>query len=150
MYFDNIKQLLEYIENEELDLSQYNIRFIKEDRLPVNTDDVDNPKNVSISFMSLSDKPVMEAAIGDENILYVESFESIPNACGVGKIQFMGKTLLTNICEMDGESHITLPIDIDNKGIYNVTFKLKELSEKSDGSSFLILEDTLLHGKAIT
>jgi len=98
--------------------------------------------------LSLTNAPKVKAKITDveQNILFVESFDVIPNSCGTGKICFANRTMFMNMCEMDGECHISLNLDIDGKSLYNEPFlvKTKTLNESEEESFDMILSEKSL------
>lgn len=144
MKFNNLEQLVKYIISEGVELDKVDVSFSSVD---ANVDSTSQPKleSVDVNIKSLTDIPTINADIGSENILFVESYEAIKNFCGTGKVSLFGKEIITNLCEMEDSAHITLSIDFQNKTNYNVDFKLRLLSEKSEDQALIQLEETLLH-----
>lgn len=86
-------------------------------------------EHVEIGINSLGGTPIVKAIRDSsltENILYVNSFESIPNSCGTGKISFMNREFYSNVCEMNDQAHITLSIMETDGSYHNVDFRLVE------------------------
>lgn len=64
------------------------------------------------------------------NIIFVDKFESIPNACGTGVIQFEGRTMTLNMCEMDGQTMVYLPTVINGISERNTKFHVELFTGK--------------------
>lgn len=144
MKFKNIDELVRYIIDENINLNYTDIEF----NTNLNESSITNniSKNIiEIKLFSLSDQPVCEAELGDENILYVESYESLKNICGAGKICMFGKTILSNICEIDDVAHLNMLIDFNKNNNYNIPFKLKLLSEKPENAKLIQLDKSILN-----
>jgi len=143
MKFKSIDDLVRYIVSENINLEYSDVEF-KTDLSSPKKEEVKETA-VNVKFNGLSDRPSVQADLGEENILYVESYESFKNLCGAGKVTMFGKTILSNVCEMDDEAHITLSVDIQEKANYNVDFKLKLLSEKAEDAAVIQIKETLLN-----
>jgi hypothetical protein len=102
------------------------------------------PSHPQVKLTSLTGINEMDASLGDENILYVDSYEAVKDYCGTGKINVFGKTLVVNMCEMDNVAQTKMSIDINGVYSYNVDFKLRLLSEKPEGKPVIQLKETLL------
>lgn len=103
---------------------------------PLEKPAVDDEMNMEItesrvSITSFSDSPDILAKVGDSNIIYVNLCESVPNYCGTAKIQFMGKELFMNSCDMNGEKTINLDIEINGQMMYSTPFIVKENSQEN-------------------
>jgi hypothetical protein len=148
MRFDSLDDLIRYIVTENINLKYSDVEF----KTNLNADEkpAEEPKKeaIEVKIGSFYDKPVVEATIGDENILFVESYDALSNACGSGKVTLLGRTITTNLCEMDNVAHITLAIDMPGNVNYNVDFKLMPISEKADDQAIIQLKDTLVNAKA--
>ena len=130
MKFNSLEDLVKYIVQENVNLKYTDIDF-KPDLQEVTESEVKPVvESASIVLEIFSDSPTVNASYGDENVLFVESFEALKNACGSGKIKFMGREIISNICEMDDTAHITLPIRIDDK-VSRIEFTLKTSSSSS-------------------
>lgn len=149
MKFNSLEEMIRYIVTEGVDIKSYNISL--DDVVSDNTKEAvsEEKEAVNVKINSFFDMPLIEAAIGDDNVLYVDSFEALKDSCGTGKISVLGRDMVTNLCEMDGEAHIMLSVDFLDKTNYNVDFKIKLISEQ-DGISTIQLKDTLLHGTQIS
>jgi hypothetical protein len=129
MKFNNLEDLVKYIIHENINLKYFDLDFkvdLNENVAPPAT----VTESTSVILEMFSDSPTVDATFGDENILFVESFEALKNACGSGKIRFMGREIISNICEMDDTAHITLPIKIDDK-----TSRVEFILKTADTSS---------------
>ena len=76
---------------------------------------------------SLFDAPIIRNEIidSDDNIIFVESVDVIKDACGTGKLEIFGKTVLLNMCEMEDTIHVNLDLAIDGKDFSKVPFTVK-------------------------
>lgn len=84
-------------------------------------------KNIDVK--SLTRQPIIKEiqlteSTGDDNIWYVDSFESIKDACSTGKVVYKGDTLLMNVCESDGKCKVTLVVEVDGN-IAQMAFNLE-------------------------
>jgi hypothetical protein len=121
MKFENLEKLLKYIITENIDLAHSEVEF----KSSIVEAIEDEPVTVStkVTIDCLSESPIINVVYGSDNVLYVDSYESLKNACGSGKISLLGKEIMTNLCEMDNEAHVTLPINFED-GTKNIEFKL--------------------------
>ena len=83
-----------------------------------------------IAIKSLSIQPTIKQVTlseskDDNNVWYVDSYESVEDACSTSKIIYKGSTMLMNVCESGGESKVTLIVDVDGD-IARMEFKLEE------------------------
>ncbi|QDJ96502.1 hypothetical protein Xoosp13_316 [Xanthomonas phage Xoo-sp13] len=90
-----------------------------------------------VKLLSLSDSPSVTSKFEndlDENVIFVESYESIPLSCSTGKVTFLGRSILTNVCESDDTGPVIyLQISLNEVEHTNVPFKLKKSADsKSD------------------
>lgn len=86
------------------------------------------PKNIAIKSLSVQPeiKQVPLSESEGSNIWYVDEYESIEDGCcGTSKIVYKGSTMLMNVCESEGESTVTLIVEVDGD-IARVPFKLDE------------------------
>jgi len=81
---------------------------------------------VEMKVLSLSDNPQFTAKVADENVICVSLCESIPDACGTAKINFMESTIFLNGCDYDGKTSINLDVEINGKMFYNTPFIVRE------------------------
>jgi hypothetical protein len=122
MKFNNLEELLKYVVHENINLKYTDIEFKTDITESTQTKPVDGP--IFVSMKMFHDSPILEAKMADENVLYVDSFESLKNLCGAGKISLLGKELTVNLCEMDDEAHVTLPIGFSDEDTRSIEFKL--------------------------
>lgn len=145
MKFGTLDELVRYIISENINLKFSEVEFktslIESEVIPLVNETKIPPR---VKLTSLNNLTEMEAGLGDDNILYVDSYEAVKDYCGTGKINAFGKTLVVNMCEMDNTAHTSLSIDIDGKSNYNVDFKLRLLSEKAEGEPLIQIKETLL------
>lgn len=124
MKFNTLDELIRHIVSESIDLSKTEIAFA-----PVSETVVVEPVSVKESFnakiRTFFDSPSVTASAGTENILYVESVEGNKDFCGAGRVNVLGREIMTNLCESDGTAYVSLSIDIDGKLLENVSFKLQ-------------------------
>lgn len=123
MKFNNIDELLRYIISENVNLQYTDITFalnesIKSETLP-------KVENLEIKIISFFDSPSIKGIVENENILYVDMVEGNKNICGSGKVNVLGREIMTNLCESDGTAYVKLSIDINGKILENVQFKLQ-------------------------
>ena len=121
MKFENLEELVKYIVTENINIKYSDIKFETDVAEPVKVEESDT---VSVTLDCFYESPTIEAKYGDEAILYVESFEAFKNACGTGKITMMGKEIIANLCEMDDQAHVTLPVTLPS-GKKDVDFRLQ-------------------------
>lgn len=72
-----------------------------------------------------------------ENVIFVDKFEAIPNACGTGVIQFEGRTMTLNMCQMDESTYVYLPTVINGVAERNTKFAV-ELYSGSETDRILV------------
>lgn len=140
MKFNNTEELIEYVNAIGTDrLKQLEIMFTPiavEEMVP--TTEVPVTLNVyesAVSIQSLSDSPIIKAGMDDsleENVLYVDGFDSIPFSCSTGKVSILGRTIFTNICENEEGPIIHLNVKLNEKLYHNIPFKLKTQGNDSD------------------
>ncbi len=81
----------------------------------------------------------------EENILYVESFNSVPYSCSTGKVSMFGRTLHCNICEADDTGPVIhLNIKLKEHTYHNIAFKLRKTPD--DKPAYIML----LNPKSLT
>lgn len=129
MRFSTLDELLEYVKGLDADaISEYDIRFTRNSETIVESN---APLKSTIKIMSLSDGPEVEVSMDAtlvENVLYVDEYNSIPNACSTGKVKFMGREIYTNICEDDSGSVIYLNLSLNENSHHNVPFRFTEVT----------------------
>lgn len=124
MKFNNLEELVKYIFTENIDISNVDIDFVDGRTTSLSEENTSLPVvELQATIECLSESPLLNINYGDENILYVQSYESLKNSCGAGKITIFDKEIMTNLCEMENEAHVTLPIKVGDI-IKNVEFRL--------------------------
>lgn len=88
------------------------------------------PITHEIAIKSLSVQPnIRQVSVNESeynsNIWYVDSYESVEDACSTSKIEYKGSTMLMNVCESGGESKVSLVVEVDGN-IARIEFKLEE------------------------
>lgn len=135
MKFKNLEDLVRYIVNEPINLEFTDVEF----KPNLEDDKKEIKENFEAKITALFDPPILKGSWGDENILFVESVEGTKNFCGAGKVKIAGREILTQLCEMDGTSYLTLSIDIGDEIVENVKFKLEPSNNETKNT--LILKD---------
>ena len=142
MRFSNVTDLYNYlIESESkagsIEYIDVDVKHIKQ---PLKECVNCEPSVVKIT--SLYDSPVIQHKNSvNENELYVNSYDAIENACGTGRIDLLGRTMLLSICESENKVHVNLDIEVDGKGYSSVPFTVK-LTESED--CYIMLNKQLL------
>lgn len=151
MKFETAQELIEYV------------NIIGEDRLktfdisfkPISVEELVPTVEVPVSFnvfegavsiKSFSDAPTIKAEIDEalnENVLYVEAYDSVPMACSTGKVTVLGRTIYTNICESEDGPTIYLNVALNETNYSNVPFKLKK-TQGSDSDYIMLLNPKTL------
>jgi hypothetical protein len=134
MKFNTAQELIEYVNIIGEDrLKKFEISFT-----PINAEELVPTVEVPVEFnvsegavaiSSLSDSPVIKAAMDDaldENVLYVEDYDSVPMSCSTGKVSFLGRTIYTNVCESENGPTIYLNVGLNEQQHLNVPFKIKK------------------------
>lgn len=141
MRFSSVTDLLEYIYSIDAGtISEYDIRFVK-DSSPI-VEEISN----TVKILSLSDSPEIKTKSDkklDENVLYVDDYTSIPNACSTGKVEFMGREIFTNICEDDSGSVIYLNLSLNEEVHHGVPFRLRKTIDNKSGYILMINPEKL-------
>lgn len=128
MKFSNVRELLEYIKNNtnytsDDDISHLEFNITESEAVMESL--VEEPEQLlEVAFETFYDNKSMVFKKGSENLLVVESVDSIPNTCGTAKVVLAGRVLMTNVCEMDGIPTAKFDVSVDSKRMTNVTFKL--------------------------
>lgn len=86
-------------------------------------------ESATIQFGSTERDLVFTEAL-TENVIYVDKFEAIPNACGTGVIQFEGRTMTLNMCQTDDSTYVYLPTVINGVAERNTKFAVEIYSGK--------------------
>jgi len=163
MRFESLEELIVYFVKGDKNVQDYDIELTvrpeiapaKDSNDEVEPEDGVEPaeelvtESTKVRLTGLNGLSIMEASIGDENILYVDSYEAVKDYCGTGKINVFGKTLVVNMCEMNDVAQTQMSIDINGVSSYNVDFKLRLLSEKPEGSPVIQLKEVLLDVKQV-
>ena len=126
MIFTNKSELLEYI-NATLTEDVTNIEI--ELKLPPAPDML---IETALSFLSTAPKVKTKVITTDQNIIYVENAEYIEGCCGTGKLKLLGREVLINMCECEGNLNVNLNIAINETMYYNVPFHVKLKSNDTD------------------
>lgn len=147
MKFDNLETLVKYIINEEIDLSEIDVDFNLPVKESVEEPKEQKPNDVKVKLKMLSDSPDITAKLSESNVLFVEDFSSLPNQCTSGKIEFMGRQFLTNMCCVVNENgdeivKATLPVEIQEGKVYNVDFLVKK---KVDEDYDILLSESMIN-----
>lgn len=137
--FEEIQDLRKYILSNNISLDTHSIvLFKKDDEIPtILPENVENAveNNVNVIIKNFFDSPNIVAELGDRNVIYVDEFSLNENIecdiCILEKIDFLNRTLLTNICTENKKQYIQLDIEIDEKPYYNVSFELQEKSNST-------------------
>jgi hypothetical protein len=131
MKFNSLSELLEFVNNSEFDTSEYDFYINKKEnnQCAENVRKISNFKRVELDFPS--GKKEYNATLGDKNVLYVESFESIPNLCGSGSFIFDGRKINCNICEFENNTKVSLDVTVDGVS-QNKEFYLAYIHERID------------------
>jgi hypothetical protein len=148
MYFKNGQELLEFMNTIDLDKSTL---IFKESakkpcacegkskcQCPPKKDDTVAESMVKVSdaatkiivesFVESEEFDLVTSETVDENILYVNDYEAIENACGTGRLQIGETTTFMNMCEMDNKATVHLDIVVEGKQRTNVPFTLLKTS----------------------
>lgn len=140
-------KILEYIEKNKISEEQISEIFNSKVEPIVESKKIEESSQPSIItearvfITTLASAPEVMAKVGDENVIYVESCECIPNFCGSAKIEFMGSSLYMNICDLDNVKKINLNLALEGKMLYDIPFVIKE---KKDTEAFLQITEDLL------
>lgn len=124
MKFNNIEELILYVNESGIDLSSYDVRFAQSTPEPQLTE-----KQETIACSILMEDAYRTIPLADESVIVVQECENIENMCGSAKIMFECRELYVAMCDMEGVKHVTLPITVNGKVVYE-SFKV-EIGEKS-------------------
>lgn len=150
MKFNTVKELIEYVHLIGDDcIKNFDITITPisdETPLPeigVTTESLHEHEVVIDSF---SGSPNITASIDstlDENVLYVDDYDSVPMSCSTGKVTVLGRTIYTNVCESDLGPTIYLNIKLNETLHSSVPFKLKKTHD-SKSDYIMVLNPKLL------
>ncbi len=139
MIFTNKQKLLEFIQSHiaddmvDIKLELY-LPILENKKEEVKSDCGCSPKTLTEVYLPfLNDSPKVKSSFNenDDNILYVDNAEYTKDFCGTGKLQFLNRELLINMCESENKLTINLNIKINEQLHYNVPFTVK-LKEDTD------------------
>lgn len=161
--FSKLDDLLTYIFKNDLDPDRLilNIEVPKEDTPDMNVEPEVSPdlapptsdpmeesliikegveQPVTVTIDNFSTPVEVEALLSAKktNTIYVNECESLKNACGTGRIEVFGRTIYTNVCEMDDKLHIKLNVTVLGES-KEVDFEVKLLKDKPTGSPAILL-----------
>lgn len=127
MKFNNLEELVKHVLSEGIDFSNTDISFANQLSEAVVVQDIapPTPEKIQVRIKTFFDSPKMNGIFEEENIIFVESVAGNKNICGAGKVNILGREILTNLCESDGTAYVKLSIDLDGKILENVLFKLQ-------------------------
>lgn len=137
--FDDLDGLMEFLNYNNLKISDLQITLNKslhENHSKCKNDVAPEKDFCKISIKSLSDSPVVTAEFSDENVIFVESCDSIKNSCSTAKVKLFDSEIYCNVCNMDGINHINLDVLLENGQKKNLCFKVIE--DKSQLNTVLI------------
>jgi hypothetical protein len=136
MKFNNLQDLIEFVTNSNLEEEdvEYTVSLLSE-KIEQNQQLI---KNVVLDLPSGNTK--YTATVGEENVLFVEAMEIIPNSCGSGYFIFDGKKMTSNICDFEDKVKATISI-IENGKPKDIEFSLRYINERTDGNSIIIKHD---------
>lgn len=143
MRFKSVTDLYDYlIESESknglIDYIDVDVKHSK----PVKECQCEHSDHSVIKIASLFDSPSIEHKESmNEHEIHVNAYDAIKDACGTGKIELLGRTVLLNICESEDSVHVNLDIEVDGHAYNNVPFTVK-LTEGTD--CYIMLNKTLL------
>jgi hypothetical protein len=134
MRFKTLEELVKYIISEPINLEYTDVQFQPYEELsdkPKAVEKESVKENFEAKISSFFDNPMVQASFSDENILFVESVEGTKDFCGAGRVNLLGREIMTNLCESDGTAYVKLSIDINDKIVENVLFKLQAASPET-------------------
>jgi hypothetical protein len=158
MRFNSLEELVKYVVSEPINLEYTDIVFENvTDKEPTRTeifnkelnkrlnkeddsskeDDQSVEENLEVKIHSFYDSPRIDGSFNDENILFVEYVEGTRDFCGAGKVNLLGREIMTNLCESDGTAYVKLSIDINGKILENVQFKLQAADADTKNKIFI-------------
>jgi hypothetical protein len=148
MNFKSFAELHDYIGRNYSDLSKVDVSFhLAEgcscrscgcDDKPLQESSINAISVVKIT--TLAEAPAIDAELGSENEIYVQSADVIKDACGTGSISVLGRKILMNVCEMDNVIHASLDIEVNGKEYTKVPFVVK----LAEGKEYVRLSKSLL------
>ena len=94
-------------------------------------------ENVQVTIASLGKSPSVEFKVGQKNTIMVEDFDHLPGTCGTAKVNLLGRTIFTNVCEDEHGASIALDIMIENKLQRAVKFYLTKDKGNSISEHFI-------------
>lgn len=155
MIFESEKELLEFFN--KLDLEKSVLVFKGEDAEEGSTEvtkaeklssesvncDVDVSASSNALVESFTEKTSLPVKLteNNENYLYVENYEAVPNACGTGKLHFDDRIVHMNMCEEGDEAKVELTITLDESTYYSVPFILR----KTDSNPWIELSKSYIN-----
>jgi hypothetical protein len=134
MRFKTLEELVKYIVTEPINLEYTDVQFQPYEEMndkPKETKKEPVKENFEAKISSFFDSPIVQATFSDDNILFVESVEGSRDFCGAGKVNLLGREIMTNLCESDGTAYVKLSIDINDKIVENVLFKLQAATSET-------------------
>lgn len=149
MKLGSFDELINFLKENDLRLSQLEFEISEPSDVkacPIVKESDTNCQKASFIFegsvVSFHDCPTVAVVESDVNEIYVTSYESIPNACHMGKVEFSGRTLYAGICSqttsedsLNETSHIELAVKYEKDGVtqhIRRPFKLVKIAENQE------------------
>lgn len=152
MKFESTQDLIEYVNIIGEDrLKTFEVTFkpiAASDFVPVVEVGVEyNITEGAVSIQTLSDAPTVRTGFDEtleENVIHVDSYDSVPMSCSTGKVSFLGRTIYTNVCESDDNGPVIyLNIMLNETHYRNVPFRLKKTATDEHNYIMLLNPKTL-------
>ncbi len=140
MKFKSVKELLEFVNTAELDITEYEVLLQKKQITETCEGSCSIQSDIRVELDFPSGKKEYKALIGEENILFVESYEAIPNFCGSGSFIFDGKKISCNICEYENKTKVSLDLFVNGE-LKTKEFYLSYIQERKDENLIILKDD---------
>lgn len=147
MKLNSLDELFEFLSYKGLKISDLEFSVGGRDTSPTVTEEYKSETTCSSSdndtavaptnvfegkLLTFNGNPSIPIQESDEDIIYVQDFETVPNSCHMGKINLLNRELYGGICTEGDNSKIDLLIEYNHHGntiTVRKDFKLKKVSE---------------------
>lgn len=147
MKFNTVQELIEYVHLIGDDCIQnYDISITPVVEMSTPVTETKTINEGAVSIHSFSDSPKVTAKLDEsleENVLYVEDYDSVPMSCSTGKVSLLGRTIYTNVCESETGPTIYLNVGLDEAHHLSIPFKLKKTCDNDSDYIMLLNPKTL-------
>lgn len=144
MKFNTYDELIKYLRDKDLALLEFDIKDVAPAAdgqvVSVATDPATPPpmttapsttlmmstEALAVKFTSFFESPEILFDTGDESVLLVEEYNSIPNSCSTTRVNIGDRELFVGVCEdCNGQAISRFDIVVDGKSYFGKKFRIE-------------------------